>query len=1440
MRGIRLDELVDRLRAEVGHSTNAQVGQNSYDYLVQVLSRTQRRLCEEYDWAHLKIKRDIAVEAGQRYYPTPDSLHYERITDVEFKDGSLWRPLIRGVDESLFSMHDSDRGHQNWPLQHWDVHENLDGPADTTGFLEFWPIPNRSASQFDGIVRLTGYMQAPELTHPNDKCVLDGSLLVLYAASEICARQNQSDAQMKLTAAQQLMSRLQNQNSNKKKYVSFSPNASVQGKNPWRQRNIIGVSRSGGGEGSGGGIGDAPADGECYARKDYEWVTITSCGGSDGGIDVEDGSLSGTTLRWDTDTGEWIENTALRSSGENSIQIHDDYDLNAWRFRSFRLPNAYDPWLDETKNFNVHVIEPFNAQGQNGVEKYALSMLADRFTVRSGPTSEDATTQGVAFRVDNTQVDIGLRNHTTNTFVNGDCYVGMSSNMYGVDLPFNSDSAPGTLFAGGIAMTGTYLDGESLVPLGNETGENVIDRAFAKDAALNMNGNRLYGLPVPTNPSDAVSLAYFNANAGEGNGAADNVANATVAGQMLAWDGTSKYQPTDFVKLLDGPERLESPRIRVTGAPSDPSDVINKQALEDYVAKGDDGSTLRWDADLQGYVKNSDLVRVSNTAYSHIMRKGLVLQEQSSDDIGYALVQSQYTQVSDPWTGGIINLNSLQIQPYNDVPNSGYESGIAMLADRFTVRVPAIGDDPYDGEIAFRVRKLEAVVGVDSKETSVILQGDTYIGYERTNRPDNNDKELGTLFIGRGIFVGKGLAAGDCSINMGSNIISYLADPVNDTCAMPKGYADARYIRSDNATLKQLTVSGTATFNGRTVISADATIGKDETSTVQVRGDTYIGYAGVGLPDTGSDDVAGTLFIGRGINVGVFAQGEQANPVSIKMNGNKIYELPEPVGATEAATKGYVDALIDSVEAGEASIPDDLQVKTLGVENGANLLSSNTIGSANTDNQRLVGDVYVGYELGDSLPSQGDPAAGTLMLGRGAIVGLGKTAGSASINMNGNIIYDLPDTTAASGGKTAVNKNYVDLKVLEAKTDGSYPKSADFDSVIVNGSLNTETLRVIGTTWLGNSGVDQTISTGDTYIGYINNPRPNSPDTDENGNPIGGTLFCERGISIGGFRAVGTASINMNSNFIYNVPSPEATHHVANKAYVDQAVEGANRADLENISSETITVNNSLISNNVTKLNGNTWIGNSYTDELVISGDTYIGYTSSTNRPSSNNSDEVAGTLFCERGISIGGARTAGTASINMNGNKIYGAALIPESNNELVSKYYTDQTFLKKNPSSLSVSTFSCSGASSFNGTTNISADAYIGKNNASTVQINGDTYIGYETSLPNNDDSVGGTLFSARGIQIGRGVAAGTASIGMNDNYIYDVRYPTASNHVPNVQWCSDVFVQKNRSNDLAAAAISAIESATDLDSVKAAMIKMLKEQMKDDNAMPTGIAD
>ena len=1019
MRGIRLDELVDRLRAEVGHSTNAQVGQNSYDYLVQVLSRTQRRLVEEYDWAHLKVKRDIAVEAGQRYYPCPEDLHYERIIDVDFKDGTLWRPLIRGIDPTLFNIHDSDRNHQNWPVQHWDVYENLDGPTDVVGFIELWPIPNRSASAFDGMVRLTGFMQAPELIGPNDKCVLDGSLLVLYAAAEICARQNQADAQLKLTAAQQLMSRLQNQNSNKKKYVSFSPNADMQRKNPWRQRNIVGVSRNGN---HGGGIPEAPADGKCYLRRDYQWVEISACISCDGGSGVNDGTVNNVTLRWDADTGEWVENLSFRANGRDSITIYDEGGVQGWNLRAFQMNGAYDPWLDETKDFSFLVVEPRGPYTSNSNHKQAVAVLADRFTVRSGDESGDPTTQSPAFRVDNEQIDIGLRDYSTNVFLNGDVFVGMSEELYGVDLPFNNDAAPGTMFAGGIAMTGSYIRGQSLEPIDGESGEQVLARAFAKDAQLNMNGNRLYGLPTPTRPDDAVNLAYFQANVGSGGdgGPADNVANGTEAGQLLSWNGIDKYVPESFVKFKSGPDRLEGQEIWVNNPPNYPQSAVNKAYIDDLIPEPTaDGKLLVSDS---GGWRESTNVQVRQERL-HV-NKGMVLTEQLDDKIGYQFLQAQYTGAFDPWTGEYINLNSLQIQPYKDPAGSGYESGVAVLGDRFTVRVPAFGDDPYDGEIAFRVRELECVLGVDSYKTNTIIQGDAFVGYDRKALPDgdNSDEKPGTLFAG-GIIVGRDRAFEDASIGMEGHIIfglGMLSTP-NDTDAVNVGWVKQNAVVKKAGTneykvLGDLTVRDDLNVSGNVQTYGDTTLGNDWLDTHILHGDVYIGYDGTKdtLPDTDTPDTTpGTLFLGRGAKLVKDVNSPDGQDPSFNCNGFKIVGLGDPTSNDNAVTLGWAreNAV---VKIGDTyTLSGDLDV------NGDTVL-----GSSNASQHVFQGDVYVGYSP-NSRPDNNDTVAGTLFLERGCIVGRDRPIGTASIGMSGNVIFDLGMPAHPSH---AASKCYVDTK----------------------------------------------------------------------------------------------------------------------------------------------------------------------------------------------------------------------------------------------------------------------------------------------------------------------------------------------------------------------------------------------------------------------------
>ncbi len=397
MRGVRLDDLVTDLRAEIGHSTNPSVGINARDYLVQVLRRTQDRLWEEYDWAHLKVSRDIVLQAGQRYYSVPVDLHYERIVEVGFKYGDTWHKLGHGIDERCYSTYDSDRDERSWPVAKWDVAEDT-GAVDDIGVIEVWPMPSRSTTATDGTLRLTGFRRIQSLVEGGDKCELDGTLIVLMAASEIQARQNQGDAQFKLQQAQQLLSRLMNQNSNKKKSVSFTDTYDdCDGFRPRMVGSVTSLGSSGGGtnpptEPEGppydlsqnylndlldvnaipsdgwvltwdastsrwvGGLGaegveEAPQDGNQYARKDGEWSVIASVTGDylprdgslpmEGNLDLWHMETQGVTQTWYEDGGvtprmRMSIDSAANNRAELAFYTADGNDIEGRQLISIR------------------------------------------------------------------------------------------------------------------------------------------------------------------------------------------------------------------------------------------------------------------------------------------------------------------------------------------------------------------------------------------------------------------------------------------------------------------------------------------------------------------------------------------------------------------------------------------------------------------------------------------------------------------------------------------------------------------------------------------------------------------------------------------------------------------------------------------------------------------------------------------------------------------------------------------------------------------------------------------------------------------------------------------------------------------------------------------------------------------------------------------------
>jgi hypothetical protein len=222
-RNVTLGELIDDVRAEAGHSLQANLGAAMREVLVKIIQRQQRRLWEDYDWTFLRVDRDVAVQAGQRYYDIPTDLSLERIEKVEFKYGDRWIPMKHGIGREQLDQHDSDKGIRAFPVERWAEYENNQ--------VEFWPIPsqNGSLATASDIVRFTGIRKLRPLVQESDRADLDDTLLVLYSAAEILAREKSADAGLKLQMAEKHYARIRARNS---KTDTFVLNAEPQSRRP--------------------------------------------------------------------------------------------------------------------------------------------------------------------------------------------------------------------------------------------------------------------------------------------------------------------------------------------------------------------------------------------------------------------------------------------------------------------------------------------------------------------------------------------------------------------------------------------------------------------------------------------------------------------------------------------------------------------------------------------------------------------------------------------------------------------------------------------------------------------------------------------------------------------------------------------------------------------------------------------------------------------------------------------------------------------------------------------------------------------------------------------------------------------------------------------------------------------------------------------------------
>lgn len=214
-RNVTLGELIDDVRAEAGHSLQSNLGTAMRDVLIKVIQRQQRRIWEDHDWTFLRVERDVPVQAGQRYYDFPADLTLERVERVEFKWDDRWHRLEYGIGATQYDQYDSDRDVRSWPVYRWKEAENNQ--------IELWPVPslNGDAEDYSGLVRFRGIRALRPLVQESDRADLDDTLLVLYSAAEILAREKASDAGLKLQMAEQHYRRLKSRGA-KRDVISLS------------------------------------------------------------------------------------------------------------------------------------------------------------------------------------------------------------------------------------------------------------------------------------------------------------------------------------------------------------------------------------------------------------------------------------------------------------------------------------------------------------------------------------------------------------------------------------------------------------------------------------------------------------------------------------------------------------------------------------------------------------------------------------------------------------------------------------------------------------------------------------------------------------------------------------------------------------------------------------------------------------------------------------------------------------------------------------------------------------------------------------------------------------------------------------------------------------------------------------------------------------------
>ena len=175
-RGTTLGALITMTRLEANLDPNPALSLNVMPKMRLRLQQEQERLYDEYDWPFLRIRVDLALAAGERYYDVPQGMNLERIEKVDYQWALKWFPLTRGISPEHYNTYNSDADVRVDPAFRWDIHDTGSGPQ-----VEIWPIPVSNGN----LVRFTGIRQLKPFLVDADTADLDDQVLAGFVAAEM-------------------------------------------------------------------------------------------------------------------------------------------------------------------------------------------------------------------------------------------------------------------------------------------------------------------------------------------------------------------------------------------------------------------------------------------------------------------------------------------------------------------------------------------------------------------------------------------------------------------------------------------------------------------------------------------------------------------------------------------------------------------------------------------------------------------------------------------------------------------------------------------------------------------------------------------------------------------------------------------------------------------------------------------------------------------------------------------------------------------------------------------------------------------------------------------------------------------------------------------------------------------------------------------------------